>query len=74
MVVTFSAVLSRTSSWHSSAGTSGNVKKKNCTAADLTSVTVSDRNIVFWGTNICVLHKEELPKNRIDGTWAAVGR
>lgn len=47
------------------------LKEKNCTAADLTYVTVSECNVVFWGTCIPVLHKEEPPKNMIDGTWAA---
>lgn len=76
MVIVFSAVFGKTSSWHSSAGTSGTIKEKNCTAADRTYVTISDHNIVFWGTYFPVLHKGELPKNRVDGVWAAsaVGR
>lgn len=76
MVVAFSAVFSKTSSWHSSAGISANIKEENCSAADLTYVTLRDHNVVFWGTYIPVLHKGELPKKRIDGTRAAsaVGR
>lgn len=69
--VAFSAVFSKISSWHRSAETSGTMKEKNCTAADLTYVTISDCNILFWGTYTPVLHEGELPKKRIDGTWAA---